>query len=57
MLNCIDLLTGEEKPDDKEKENSQEIDLELLADKVAEILTGRELPTEPTVEPENEPEN
>lgn len=57
MLNCIDLLAGEEKPDDKEKENSQEIDLELLADKVAEILTGRELPTEPTVEPEKRPEN
>ena len=57
MLNCIDLLAGEEKPDDKEKENSQEIDLELLADKVAEILTGRELPTEATVEPENKPEN
>lgn len=57
MLNCIDLLAGEEMTVGKEKENSQEIDLELLADKVAEILTGRELPTEPTTEPENEQEN
>lgn len=56
MLNCIDLMTGEET-NEKPSENNPEIDMELLADKVAEILIGREPHTESNSEPNNDEQN